>query len=115
MGFNQSSAKSTVRSSVLSGDLFSAVITGCLAGIGIWTKPSPRATSLSLSLSLSTKAELTKSSTTAASNVYPLRVIRVKDANPHFAATANSPKMAGRMVISGRMADVCAELDRLAA
>jgi hypothetical protein len=113
MGFNQSSAKSTVRSSVLSGDLFSAVITGCLAGIGIWTKPSPRATSLSLSLS--TKAELTKSSTTAASNVYPLRVIRVKDANPHFAATANSPKMAGRMVISGRMADVCAELDRLAA
>jgi hypothetical protein len=36
----------------------------------------------------------------------PLRVIRVKD---------DSPQMAGRMVISGRMADVCAELDRLAA
>jgi hypothetical protein len=95
MGFNQSSAKSTVRSTALSGDLFSAVISGCLAGIGIWTKPSPKH-----------KAELTKTSPAVASNVYPLRVIRVKDANP---------QMAGRMVISGRMADVCAELDRLAA
>ena len=38
----------------------------------------------------------------------PLRVLRVVDAG-HAASTA------GRMVISGRMADVCAELDRLAA
>lgn len=38
----------------------------------------------------------------------PLRVVRVVDA-------AHSPASAGRMVISGRMADVCAELDRLAA
>ena len=37
----------------------------------------------------------------------PLRVLRVCDAQP-------SPGDAGRMVISGRMADVCAELDRLA-
>jgi len=37
----------------------------------------------------------------------PLRVLRVID--------ANAPDSAGRMVISGRMADVCAELDRLAA
>ena len=36
----------------------------------------------------------------------PLRVLRVAD---------GSPSGAGRMVISGRMADVCAELDRLAA
>ena len=37
----------------------------------------------------------------------PLRVLRVLD--------AGSPRhIAGRMVISGRMADVCAELDRLA-
>lgn len=93
MGFNQSSTKSpthsTMSSSVRSGDLFSAV----LAGFGIWTTPSPAA-----------KPQ------TAPSNVYPLhpplRVIRVKDANP---------QMAGRMVISGRMSDVCAELDRLAA
>lgn len=36
----------------------------------------------------------------------PLRVLRVVDA-------AQGPSTAGRMVISGRMADVCAELDRL--
>ncbi|WP_427912088.1 hypothetical protein ACPWT1_15735 [Ramlibacter sp. MMS24-I3-19] len=37
-----------------------------------------------------------------------LRVLRIVDAG-HASSTA------GRMVISGRMADVCAELDRLAA
>ena len=38
----------------------------------------------------------------------PLRVVRVLDA-------CHAPASAGRMVISGRMADVCAELERLAA
>lgn len=38
----------------------------------------------------------------------PLRVVRVVDAS-------HAPATAGRMVISGRMADVCAELERLAA
>lgn len=38
----------------------------------------------------------------------PLRVVRV-------AEPSGAPASAGRMVISGRMADVCAELDRLAA
>ncbi len=38
----------------------------------------------------------------------PLRVLRVVEASA-------TPASAGRMVISGRMADVCAELDRLAA
>lgn len=38
----------------------------------------------------------------------PLRVLRVVDAG-------HAPSTAGRMVICGRMADVCAELDRLAA
>lgn len=108
MGFNQSSATSnagsTARSTVFSRELFSDVISGCLAGFGIWTKPSP-----------SSKTDTMTTSPVTASNIYPLRVIRVKDANPHITATANSPKMAGRMVISGRMADVCAELDRLAA
>jgi hypothetical protein len=37
----------------------------------------------------------------------PLRVARVMEAQ-------HNSKNAGRMVISGRMADVCAELDRLA-
>ncbi len=38
----------------------------------------------------------------------PLRVLRVVD-------TCHAPSAAGRMMISGRMADVCAELERLAA
>jgi hypothetical protein len=88
MGFNQSSSSVSSfdsNSKVSKSELFGAV----LAGFGIWTKPSPVARPLPVP-----------------NNVYPLRVIRVKDANP---------QMAGRMVISGRMSDVCAELDRLAA
>ena len=38
----------------------------------------------------------------------PLRVVQVLE-------TGQAPIHAGRMLISGRMADVCAELDRLAA
>lgn len=38
----------------------------------------------------------------------PLRIVRVVE-------TGQSRNAVGRMVISGRMADVCAELDRLAA
>ena len=39
----------------------------------------------------------------------PLRVVRVMDRD------GNRARAGSRMVISGRMADVCAELDRLAA
>ena len=42
----------------------------------------------------------------------PLRVVRFVEAG---VPAANGAQMAGRMVISGRMSDVCAELDRLAA
>jgi hypothetical protein len=38
----------------------------------------------------------------------PLRVVRIMEAG-------QAPALVGRMVISGRMADVCAELDRLVA
>lgn len=38
----------------------------------------------------------------------PLRVLRIRESGP-------SPRRAGCLVISGRMADVCAELERLAA
>ena len=38
----------------------------------------------------------------------PLRIVRILDAD-------QAPSQVGRMVISGRIADVCAELDRLAA
>jgi hypothetical protein len=98
MGFNQSSAKlacADKASTVTKNDLFGAV----LAGFGIWPTPA---------------AAAQEQQHPSASNVYPLqpplrlplRVIRIKDGNSH---------MAGRMVISGRMADVCAELDRMAA
>ena len=46
-------------------------------------------------------------STSARARNLPLRVAREVDAHQHRHS-------AGRMVISGRMADVCAELDRLA-
>ncbi|MDO8250131.1 MAG: hypothetical protein Q7T78_10500 [Rhodoferax sp.] len=51
-------------------------------------------------------AELHNASKTSARR--PLRVVRVLEAG-------QAPANVGRMVISGRMADVCAELDRLAA
>jgi len=38
----------------------------------------------------------------------PLRVVRIMEAD-------QAPSHIGRIIISGRMADVCAELDRLAA
>ena len=38
----------------------------------------------------------------------PLRIVRIMEAG-------QTPAQVGRMVISGRLADVCAELDRLAA
>jgi len=50
----------------------------------------------------------------AALNRRPLRVLRVVDAQ-HAGVGTSAGVGAGRMVISGRMADVCAELDRLAA
>ena len=100
MGFNQSSFSSKISTS----DLFGAV----LAGFGIWTKPSLEVdveVNVKLKVKVKAKPEPARP-VVAPSNIYPLRVVRVKDANP---------QMAGRMVISGRMADVCAELDRLAA
>jgi len=44
----------------------------------------------------------------SAGTLRPLRVLRVVEAG-------QPSSQAGRLVISGRMADVCAELDRLAA
>lgn len=73
----------------------SELLCAVLAGIGIWSTPSPAA---------SAKPQ------PGQSNVFalrpPVRITRIKD---------GSPQLAGRMVISGRMADVCAELDRMAA
>lgn len=53
-----------------------------------------------------TRTDVRKSAQTVGSR--PLRIVRVME-------TGQAPSFVGRMVISGRMADVCAELDRLAA
>jgi len=54
------------------------------------------------------RAPGTPAPTAATAPARPLRVVRVVDGKGQHRST-------GRMVISGRMADVCAELDRLAA
>ena len=54
------------------------------------------------------QATIRSKSTSQAHQPTRLRVVRVMEAG-------QTPTQVGRMVISGRMADVCAELDRLAA
>jgi hypothetical protein len=57
---------------------------------------------------IATSLEVTVSSALFDPQRKPLRVVRVLEAG-------QSRSSVGRIVISGRMADVCAELDRLAA
>jgi hypothetical protein len=56
---------------------------------------------------IATSSDLTRAGTHFESQNKPLRVVRVVEAG-------QSRSSVGRLVISGRMADVCAELDRLA-
>jgi hypothetical protein len=68
----------------------------------------PHATAIN---SIAIHAHAARRSSTIPSRVAqrrPLRVVRIMEAG-------QTPAQVGRMVISGRMADVCAELDRLAA
>lgn len=58
--------------------------------------------------SIASHAHSTRATGQNASMLQPLRVIRVVEAG-------QARSSSGRMVISGRMADVCAELDRLVA
>lgn len=53
-------------------------------------------------------ATITRASGQKLSSLKPLRVV-------HVVESGQARSCVGRMVISGRMADVCAELDRLAA
>jgi hypothetical protein len=57
---------------------------------------------------IAARALSTGANTEKCMNSKPLRVVRVVESDQARTAV-------GRMVISGRMADVCAELDRLAA
>lgn len=72
-----------------------------LQSLVAWFAGAPRGSSPSRAAAVHTPAARTCARR-------PLRVVRVLEA-------CQAPSGAGRMVISGRMADVCAELDRLAA
>ena len=72
--------------------------------------PSTRTGELGVTLAASEPAHYTRSRAASRSRnraSLPLRVVRVMD-NDHASAYGE------RMMISGRMADVCAELDRMA-
>jgi len=74
-----------------------------------WTAPaSPHAEHHNAPKSVALHAGSTRATTQNTATSKPLRVVRVLEAGQTRASS-------GRMVISGRMADVCAELDRLAA
>jgi hypothetical protein len=68
----------------------------------VWTTRRP------LCVTQGAKANVLPTRPHVASSTPALRVLRVTESDQRV-------KGAGRMVISGRMADVCAELDRLAA
>jgi hypothetical protein len=57
---------------------------------------------------LRSQVHLTQSASSATRSIGPVRVLQVVE-------SGQSPSQSGRLRISGRMADVCAELDRLAA
>lgn len=96
----------------------STVVGAVLAGFGIWTKPKDHASrqanrhgQVQVCNEASRNAVAVPSLPDTIETqrpLQPLRVIRFIDAD---LPAAN----AGRMVISGRMSEVCAELDRLAA
>jgi hypothetical protein len=73
-----------------------------LQSLVAWFAGAPRARHISQARPMAVHAPASRSCVRR-----PLRVVRVLDA-------CQAPSGAGRMVISGRMADVCAELDRLA-
>jgi len=77
---------------------------------GLTTKPAPAAPSMPYAAQdLHHRLRQAAPAPMRRANVYrPLRMVRVMEAG-------QNASQVGRMVISGRMADVCAELDRLAA
>lgn len=84
---------------------FASIVRRCTARHGHPDSRAPRSTESSPE-AVPSLAEATAAAPVA--RVRPLRVWRVVDGSAHAGA-------AGRLVMSGRLADVCAELDRLAA
>lgn len=125
---------STAFSSVFSYNIH-PILGGVLAGLGFWPKNErPRHASAETTTHAPTKTKPeTQTADTSSRDEQPiasekqaepikqagvrpvmhaLRVVRFVETD---LPAANASQMAGRMVISGRMSDVCAELDRLAA
>jgi hypothetical protein len=93
------------------------VIPGVLAplqGLWRWLMPTPAQGRMAHEFAISSAAHTSLHARDTLQNFSrisvhrPLRIVRILDAD-------QAPSQVGRMVISGRMADVCAELDRLAA
>jgi hypothetical protein len=80
---------------------FSHFVARAAQSIHAWLRPQPAPASAPRPIVLAEPMVQTQ-------RVRPLRVVRVMEANQTRSQT-------GRLVISGRLADVCAELDRLAA
>ena len=121
---------STAFSSVFSFNMH-PILGGVLAGLGFWPKTErPRPSSIQTPVNtkpekhvvgapssaeqpvLADEQALQATPTVVPPTMQTLRVVRFIEAG---VPAANASQMAGRMVISGRMSDVCAELDRLAA
>ena len=124
-GFSASffSSFSSTFSSVFSSSMH-PILGAVLAGLGFWPKaerpaqaPLKAPTQAPANANPEAKTQHLPSNDDQAAkpekqSVQALRVIRFVETDM---PAANAAQMAGRMVISGRMSDVCAELDRLAA
>ena len=121
---------STAFSSVFSSNMH-PILGAVLAGLGFWpkaerphqtsvqspTQTKPETQAADAPNSADQPAAPKKQAVQAKRAVMPptmqaLRVVRFVEVDM---PAANASQMAGRMVISGRMSDVCAELDRLTA
>lgn len=76
--------------------------------VGIAIQPESPSATLEARTDQEPAVANTHAHSTPTPSIRPLRVLRIRENGPH-------PRRAGRLVISGRMADVCAELERLAA
>ncbi|HOZ63889.1 MAG TPA: hypothetical protein PK497_05735 [Burkholderiaceae bacterium] len=92
-----------------------APIQGFVQWLSGGSRPASRSSTGFTTNPIATRAYPARAEVTISSKPAPvarpssrLRVVRVMEAG-------QTPTQVGRMVISGRMADVCAELDRLAA
>jgi hypothetical protein len=86
-----------------------APVRGLIGRFGIGSNPTQRRSiHPALSRDQQSREFATDSTVSKTRQPLPLRVVRVVE-------VGQMPTQVGRMVISGRMADVCAELDRLVA